>query len=103
LAIDLLDQRLPPAVSRETRVRLLLTAATALRDGRPVPVVAGKFLGTALCEWLQSGGDLEREHLQVKARRGSHRTPTAIAIDVASGTAGADGAIAFTLSVASSR
>lgn len=32
------------------------------------------FVGSALLAWLENGGDLVRDYLQIAAPRGSHRT-----------------------------
>ncbi len=61
------------------RVVLLAQAAGALSIGAPVPTEAASFLGQALIDWLERGGDLTRDHLRVAAVRGSHRTPHVIA------------------------
>lgn len=69
--------RLPAAYTREQRVALLHEAALAMLAGETVAPEAARLLGGALCAWLTHGGSLEHR-LQVKARRGSHRTPAAV-------------------------
>ena len=52
-------------------------------SGQAIPPDAARFLGAALRAWLVEGGDLERDHLQVKAIAGSHLTPAALAAKLA--------------------
>ncbi len=67
----------PAALTREGRVKLLAEAFQALLDGRPPSREAALFLGGAGMEWLQNGGSLEREYLDVIKPK-SHRTPAVI-------------------------
>ena len=80
MTVDLLAQRVPARLTRESRIRMLLAATEALRTGLPVPDDAARYLGAALSAWLANGGSLERDHLRVASERGSHRTPRAVAL-----------------------
>lgn len=83
---------LPPAFSREDRVRLLREAAEALLAGRMPSGAARLFLAGALSAWLRDGGcvgALERHYLRVSPPRGSHKTPAALARHPDEGAAGA--------------
>jgi hypothetical protein len=75
---DLLQQRVPVALSRERRIELLVTVRDALLADRLIPKDAARFLGQALDRWLTEGGDLE-DRLGTKGKRGSHQTAAAIA------------------------
>lgn len=73
--------RLPGDFTRAGRVRLLKEAADALVRGEAPPAEAALWLGGALQAWLANGkpGELERRYLHVRAPRGCHHTPQAIA------------------------
>jgi hypothetical protein len=101
--VDLLAQSAPPESTREGRIRLLLAATAALRDGRRVPRDAACFLATALCNWLEEGGSLERDHLRVSAKAGSHVTPRRIALQLQTRTVTDGTAAGKTLRFPSSR
>jgi hypothetical protein len=64
----------PRVFDRRGRVELIGEAATALLAGR---TESGLFVGGALLAWLENGGDLERDFLQVVKPK-SHATPSAI-------------------------
>jgi hypothetical protein len=84
---NLLAQTPLPGSTREDRIRLLLAAAVAMRDGGQVPRDAARFLSRALSDWLDNGGSLERDHLRVSAVAGSHATPRVIALRLQAETA----------------
>lgn len=69
--------RLPGDFSREGRVALLGEAFAALMAGELPQPEARMFLASAGLAWLQRGGSLERDFLQVTKPK-SHRTPTNI-------------------------
>jgi hypothetical protein len=62
---------------RDGRVQLVGEAADSLLALKMPSVPAALFLGGALKTWLELGGNLERDYLQV-TQRGSHRTPSRI-------------------------
>lgn len=59
---------------RAGRARMLHAAGTALANGEIPDPEAAQFLSTAILAWLEAGGSLERDHLQLAAPRGSHYT-----------------------------
>jgi hypothetical protein len=65
----------PRLYDRRGRVELIAEAAQVLLASG---TEAGLFTGGALLAWLENGGDLERDYLQVTAKAGSHHTPTVI-------------------------
>lgn len=68
--------RMPKSGTRAGRVRLLAEAAEVLAADDSE---AAQFVAEALRRWLVEGGDLVGDHLKVRAPRGSHRTPQALA------------------------
>lgn len=70
----LAPQRARNANTIEGRVALIAEAAQALSDSR---TPAGAFVGGALMQWLEEGGDLARDFLRVVIPK-SHRTAAAI-------------------------
>lgn len=70
----LAPQRVWNANTIEGRVALIAEAARVLSDSR---TPAGAFVGSALAQWLEEGGDLARDFLRV-VRPKSHRTAAAI-------------------------
>ena len=62
---------------RARHVRQIGEVAKALLDGRLPSRSAALFVGGALLSWLENGGDLCREYLNVVKPK-SHRTPAAI-------------------------
>lgn len=77
LAQALGANRVPAALSREGRVRLLGEAFAALLENRLPSREAALFLGGAGEAWLTHGGDLARDHLKVIKPK-SKRTAAAI-------------------------
>jgi hypothetical protein len=71
-------ERLPKALTRESRVRLLGEFADAVLTGREPSREALLFLAGAIRAYLAKGGSLERDYLRVGAKAGSHRTPAAL-------------------------
>jgi hypothetical protein len=67
----------PAMLDRAGRIRLIGEAAQSLRDEKMPSREAALFLGGALLAWLENGGDLERQYLQV-TKRASHHTPAVI-------------------------
>jgi len=70
--------RVPDALSREGRIRMLARAAAALLEGQLPDPAARLYLGAAISSWLREGGrvgDLERRYLQVTAKERSRMTP----------------------------
>ena len=70
---------LPEAFTREARVAMLAEGFEDLLAGRlPRPVVRS-FIASGGLAWLSAGGNLERDYWKVRAARGSHLTPQALA------------------------
>lgn len=63
----------PAHLTRTERVNEFRKLVAALQDGDPDPRAA-KWLGKALQDWLQCGGDLTG-HLGLRPQRGSNLTP----------------------------
>ena len=68
----------PDASSREGRVRLLVEAFEALRDGRLPSRQAALFVASGGLAWLAEGGNLCRDYWRVSAPAGSHHTEAMI-------------------------
>jgi hypothetical protein len=62
----------PARLARPERVNELRKLAAAMQDGKPDKLAAA-WLGKALQDWLQFGGDIA-EHLGVRPSRGSNLT-----------------------------
>jgi hypothetical protein len=67
------NSRVPAALDRRQRVRLIGQFATAMLAGRTPSKESTRFTCGALLAWLQSGGSLERTYLQT-TRPKSHHT-----------------------------
>jgi hypothetical protein len=63
---------LPRTLDRRGRVALLLEVMDELLGGPQASHDAHLFVGGAISAWLERGGSLERDHLRVIGRRGSH-------------------------------
>lgn len=59
------------------RVQQCDEVAEALLAQRAASPAAGLFVGGVFRSWLELGGDLQ-DHLQLRGRRGSHRTVSAV-------------------------
>jgi hypothetical protein len=72
--------RLPPEhatrdPARARRVRWIAEVAIALLEGRLPSAEARLFVAASLQTWLEIGGELVDDHLQVRGPRGSHASP----------------------------
>lgn len=67
----------PASLTREGRVRLIGEVTQALLKGELPSRQARLWVGGALLEWLQRGGNLERDYFEVTKPK-SHHTPSAI-------------------------
>lgn len=73
-----IPRRIEIVDDRERRVAMLGTFAQAVMAGELPSAESAMFIAGAIQAWLRQGGSLERAHLKVSARRGSHATPASI-------------------------
>jgi hypothetical protein len=66
------QSRAPAGLDRAGRVVLLGRAAQALLRGELPDDESRLFLGSAIAEWLQHGGDLSRDFFQVVKPKSRH-------------------------------
>ena len=65
-------QGAPAGLDRAQRVRWLSEVATALLEGRTATREASLYVGGAIAQWLETGGDLSRDFLQVVKPKSRH-------------------------------
>ena len=74
----------PRRFDRAGRVALIAEAGRALLAGRLPGHEAALFVGGALMRWLETGGELEKDYLEVRGPAGSHRTASQLWQNLAS-------------------